>query len=133
MKKLTVYGKIDKGKIKIDHRAMMEEFISTQKDQDIVIEIKSPGKDPSLEQWGYLYGSVYEEFANAFGWTIDEVETWMKKKFMKENGIVLPDGMMLTKTVFDRVWLAKFVDACIRYAALEGVIVAPPRLKGSKV
>jgi len=133
LKKLLVYGKIVDGKIKLDHRAMMDEFISIQKDQDITIEIKSPKKDPSLEQWAYLYGSVYKEFANHFGWAIDVVEIWMKKKFMKENGIVLPDGMILTKTVFDRVWLAKFVDACIRYAAFEGVIVPPPRLKGAKV
>ena len=56
----------------------------------------------------------------------------MKKKFMKDNGIVLPDGMILTKTVFDRVWLAKFVDSCIRYAAFEGIIVQPPRLKNKE-
>ncbi len=133
MKKLTVYGKIIDGKIKLDHRAMLDEFILGQKDQDIEIEVRSPKKDPSLVQWAYLYGSVYKEFADHYGWTLDAVDTWMKKKFMTENGIELPDGMILTKTVFDRVWLAKFVDACIRYAALEGITVSPPRLKGSTV
>ncbi len=133
MKKLVVYGKIVDGKIVLDHRAMLDEFISIQKDQDIAIEVSSPKKDPSLEQWAYLYGSVYKEFANHFGWTLDAVDVWMKKKFMKENGIMLPDGMILTKTVFDRVWLAKYVDACIRYAALEGITVPPPRMKRSKV
>jgi hypothetical protein len=59
---------------------------------------------------------------------IDDVDLWAKKKFMKENHIVLPDGLMLTKTVFDRVWLAKYVDSCIRYAAQEGIICAPPRI-----
>lgn len=129
MRKLTIYGKIRDGKLVLDHRAMLTEFISQQKDQDIEMEIRSPGKDPSVEQWGYLYGSVYKEFADHYGWTLEAVDLWAKKKFMRENGIVLPDGLILTKGVFDRVWLAKFVDSCIRYAAFEGVIVPPPRIK----
>ena len=129
MKKLTLYGKIVKGILKLDHRAMMTEYISQQKDQDVEIEIRSPKKDPSLRQWAYLYASVYLEFAHHFGWTIDDVDKWMKKKFMQENGITLPDGLILTKTGFDRVWLAKFVDSCIRYAAFEGIAVPPPKIK----
>lgn len=129
MKKLTLYGKIVKGLLKLDHRAMMTEYISQQKDQDVEIEIRSPKKDPSLVQWAYLYASVYHEVADHFGWTLDEVDMWMKKKFMKENLIELPDGLILTKGTFDRVWLAKYVDSCIRYAAFEGVNVPPPRLK----
>ncbi len=129
MKKLTLYGKIENGILKLDHRAMMTEYISQQKDQDVEIEIRSPKKDPSLVQWAYLYAGVYHEVANHFGWTLDEVDTWMKKKFMRENHIVLPDGLVLTKVGFDRVWLAKFVDSCIRYAAFEGVAVPPPRIK----
>ena len=108
---------------------MMTEYISQQKDQDVEIEIRSPKKDPSLVQWAYLYASVYHEVADHFGWTLDEVDMWMKKKFMKENLIELPDGLILTKGTFDRVWLAKYVDSCIRYAAFEGVNVPPPRLK----
>lgn len=132
MKKLTLYGKIKDGILKLDHRAMMTEYISQQKDQDVEIEIRSPKKDPSLVQWAYLYASVYHEVANHFGWTLDEVDMWMKKKFMKENLIVLPDGLMLTKTAFDRVWLAKYVDFCIRTAAFEGIAVPPPRNKACK-
>ncbi len=129
MKKLTLYGKIVKGILKLDHRAMMTEYISQQKDQDIEIELRSPKKDPSLRQWAYLYASVYLHFAHHFGWTIDDVDVHMKKKFMKENHIELPDGLILTKTAFDRVWLAKYVDFCIRLAAFEGITVPPPKLK----
>ena len=128
MKKLTLYGKIVKGILNLDHRAMMTEYISQQKDQDVEIEIRSPKKDPSLRQWAYLYASVYLEFAHHFGWSIDDVDVHMKKKFMKEEGIELPDGLILTKTAFDRVWLAKYVDSCIRYAAFEGITVPPPKL-----
>ncbi len=129
MKKLTLCGKIVKGILKLDHRAMMTEYVSQQKDQDIEIEIRSPKKDPSLRQWAYLYANVYLEFAHHFGWNIDDVDRHMKKKFMKENCIELPDGLILTKTAFDRVQLAKYVDFCIRCAAFEGVTVPPPKLK----
>ncbi len=132
MKKLTLYGKIKDGILKLDHRAMMTEYISQQKDQEVEIEIRSPKKDPSLVQWAYLYASVYYEVANHFGWTLDEVDMWMKKKFMKENLIVLPDGLILTKGTFDKVWLAKYVDFCIRTAAFEGITVPPPRNKACK-
>ena len=132
MKKLTLYGKIKDGILKLDHRAMMTEYISQQKDQEVEIEIRSPKKDPSLVQWAYLYASVYLHFAHHFGLSIDAVDIHMKKKFMKENLIVLPDGLMLTKTAFDRVWLAKYVDFCIRTAAFEGITVPPPRNKACK-
>jgi len=36
--------------------------------------------------------------------------------------------MMLTKTVFDRVWLVTYVDACIRYCAEDNVVVPPPKI-----
>jgi len=129
LRKLTVYGKIKDGRIVLDHRALLDEFISLQKDQEIQIEVRSPKEDVTRSQWAYLYGSVYTEFANHFGWTADDVDVWMKKKFMKENLIELPDGLILTKTAFDRVWLAKYVDFCIRTAAFEGIAVPPPKLK----
>ncbi len=128
MKKRVFYGKIVDGKIKLDDRTMLETYVSMQKDADIELELRPQSTDPTLRQWSYLYASVYTEFGRNFGWEIDAVDTWMKKKFMKDNGIVLPDGLTLTKTVFDRVWLAKYVDACIRYAAQEGVVVMPPKI-----
>lgn len=127
MKKKVFYGKVVNGKLTLDHKAMMIEYVSLQKDCLVEMELRNQSKDPSVVQWAYLYGSVYNEFADHYGWTIEDVDSWMKKKFMKENGIILPDGLMLTKTVFDRVWLAKYVDSCIRYAANEGVVVPPPR------
>ena len=133
MKKRTFYGKIIDGKLMLDHRVMMIEYCKLQTDRDVELVLKDQSKDPSVAQWAYLYGSVYNEFADHFGWTSDAVDIYFKKQFMKENGIILPDGLMLTKTVFDRVWLAKYVDSCIRYAAQRGVTVAPPKIKGAKV
>lgn len=132
MAKVTFYGKIADGKMVLDDRNLMVEYIKTCKDMDIELTIGPQSADPSVRQWGYLYSSVYKEFALCFGWTISDVDEEFKKRFMKENLIVLPEGMTLTKTVFDKVWLAKFVDSCIRYCADEGVTVAPPKIDFNK-
>lgn len=129
MRKRIFYGRIGKGKLVLDHLAVFREYTSTFKEGErMEFEVRKESHDPSNAQWAYLYANVYNEVADHFGITSDEVDLWMKKKFMKEFHIVLPDGLMLTKTVFDRVWLAKYVDCCIRYAALEGITVAPPRI-----
>ena len=133
MAKRTFYGVIKDGTMVLDDRNLMVEYIKKCKDMNIELTIKPQAKDPSIAQWGYLYSSVYREFAMCFGWTIDDVDAEFKKRFMKDNMIVLPEGMMLTKTVFDRVWLAKYVDACIQYCAVEGVTVAPPKKDYDKV
>ena len=129
MAKRTFYGAIKDGKMVLDDRNLMVEYIKTCKDMNIELTISPQSKDPSVAQWGYLYSSVYKEFALCFGWTINDVDEHFKEKFMEDNMIVLPKGFTLTKTAFDRVWLAKYVDACIRYCAERSVTVAPPKQK----
>jgi hypothetical protein len=128
MPKQTFHGKITNGKLVMDDRNLMNEFINRSKDMDVDITIAPASKDPTLRQWGYLYASVYREFALFSGYTINEVDAVFKKQFMAENGIVLMDGMELTKAVFDKVCLAQYVDACIRYCAEYNVAVAPPKV-----
>lgn len=133
MKKRVFYGSIKNGKMELDHKTMFREYTSTLPDgMEVEIEIKAKSKDPSVEQWGYLYANVYEEFANHYGWSIDDTDKWMKQKFMKANGMIMPDGIIITKAMFDRAWLAKYVDFCIRTCAEEGIVVPPPRYRKRK-
>jgi hypothetical protein len=127
MAKRTFYGKIRDGTLVLDNRNLMNEYIKRSKDKDIELTIAPASADPTKVQWGYLYASVYREFALFSGYTIDEVDGVFKKRFMEDNGIVLMDGMELTKTVFDKVCLAQYVDSCIRYCAEDNVAVAPPK------
>ncbi len=120
------YGTIKNGKLIFDHPRMMKEAISCCRDMRVVVTLEKEGDDPSLEQWKYLYAVVYKIFGDNFGWSINEVDVYMKQKFMAENLIILPKGMILTKSSFQREGLAKYMDSCIRYAAEEGVVVPPP-------
>lgn len=124
--KYTFFGTIKNGKLIFDHQRMYKEAIACCRDMRVEIIIKQESFDVSLDQWRYLYACVYTPFADQFGWTIDEVDKWMKEKFMEENLIKLPEGLRLTKTCFDRVGLAKYIDSCIRFAAEEGLSVMPP-------
>ncbi|KKK96308.1 hypothetical protein LCGC14_2664080 [marine sediment metagenome] len=126
MRSLTFYGKIKGGVLLLDHKATFQECVSTIKDCDVEIIIGKAQENTTHLQWKYLYGCVYTPFGEHFGWTIDEVDVWVKRKFMKDNGIELPKGLTLTKTVFDREWLAKFIDSAIMYCAEEGLSVLPP-------
>ncbi|KKM17793.1 hypothetical protein LCGC14_1672260, partial [marine sediment metagenome] len=105
--KYNFYGTIKNGKLVFDHARMVKETIACCRDMRVEVTIKKESYDVTLDQWSYLYGCVYTPFSEHFGWTIDEVDVWVKKKFMKDNGIELPKGLTLTKTVFDREWLAK--------------------------
>jgi len=122
----TFYGTIKDGKLVFDHAHMVKEVIACCRDMRVVVTIKKEGADPSLEQWKYLYAGVYKIFGDTYGWTIEDVDVYMKQKFMAENLIVLPKGMILTKSSFQKEGLVKYMDACIRYAAEEGVAVPPP-------
>ena len=124
--KYTFFGTIKDGKLIFDHPRMIKEAIKCCRDMRVQVTIEKEGTDPSLEQWKYLYAVVYKIFGENFGWTIDAVDTYMKQKFMSENLIILPRGMILTKSSFQREGLAKYMDSCIRYSADEGVVVPPP-------
>ena len=135
MKKQVFYGSIKAGRLALDHKAMFREYTATLPEgMEVEIVIRAKSKDPSVEQWGYLYANVYDEWANHFGCSIDDTDTTMKKKFMKAQHMILPDGLIITKSLLDRAWLAKYVDFCIRLCAEEGIVVPPPRVKrGAKV
>lgn len=123
--KYTFYGQIKDGKIVLDNQSLCTEAISCIRDMRIDLIIKTAGKDVNLEQWGYLYGSVYKIFAEHYGWSIDDVDSYFKKKFMLEKGIILPKGIVLTKACFEKEGLSTYVDCCIRFCAEEGIVVPP--------
>jgi len=122
----TFFGEIKNGELILDNQYLVKEAISRCKNTRVEIRIQKESEDVSQAQWKYLYASIYKPFGDYYGWTVYDVDTWMKDRFMEENLIKLPGGLRLTKTCFDRMGLAKYIDSCIRYAAEEGIVVEPP-------
>jgi len=121
------YGVVKGGMLELDNREMLLQWLKTIKDGTRVeIVIDKEGKDPTTQQWGYLYGAVYAPFAEHFGWTPDEVDDYMKREFQSKHLIHLPKGLTLSKASFNRDWLSKYIDFCRKLAAEQGVCTQEP-------
>ena len=131
MKKTTFYGRIEKGKLALDDKNLFQEFVFKQRDMPVELSIQKSDDTTTLAQWGYLYGSAYRLFADHFGWSVDDADEYMKREFMKYHGMILPDGMTLTKSSFGRGWVANYIDFVLNKCGEEGVVVPPadPRWK----
>jgi len=115
------YGKVVDGKMQWDYPQALKGFFQQEKLQGkrMVVSIKKEGKNPSLDQWGYLYGSVYNVLSEASGYTVNEVDDLMKREFVKAVGIQLPEGFIITKAFFERHRLSQFIDFVRNKGAME--------------
>jgi len=127
LKRTRWYATAQQGTLHFHNAKVLTEWMSKIPDGvELEIVIDEAGQDPTTAQWAYLYSCVYAVFADHFGWQVDEVDSWMKREFQKANLIHLPNGLELAKSSFDKEWLMKYIDFCIRLAAREGVSVQPP-------
>lgn len=127
LQKTKWYGVVQEGKLVLDNKGVFYQFLKGIPDGTrIEITLEKEGRDVTQQQWRYLYSCVYAPFAEHFGWTVDEVDQYFKKKFCQANLIQLPQGLSLSKTSFDRQWLSTYIDFCCLVAAKEGVVVQDP-------
>jgi len=123
------YGEIKNGKVCLDDAQTYSCWLQSKykEGQRVEITVTRESQDQTHEQYKYLYSCVYPPFAEEFGWSITNVDDWMKKSFMDEYGIVLPKGIVLSKAAnFNREWLAKYIDFCLLKCAEMGVVCCPP-------
>lgn len=92
---------------------------------ELEIRIAKWSEKQTHDQYEYLYSCIYEPFRQANeGWTLEDVDEFMKEKFIKAYGIVLPKGMTLSKAAnFNKEWISKYIDACIKVCIESGVEV----------
>jgi len=123
------FGKFEKNYIHLDDNDTYLKWLRSKfkEGQRIELTVTKESQDQTHEQYKYLYSCIYPPFSEEYGWSISDVDEWMKKSFMEEYEIVLPKGMMLSKAAnFNREWLAKYLDYCIRKCAEMGIAVCPP-------
>jgi len=100
------YGVIKNGWVNLDDKQTYTNWLRSKfkEGQRIEVTVARESQDQTHEQYKYLYSCVYPPFAEEFGWSISEVDEWMKKSFMENYGIILPKGMILSKAfVFKNV------------------------------
>lgn len=121
---VTFYGQVENGIVKMDNPELLEQFLKKKKDgYRIQITMEKESKDPSNEQWGYIYGHIYRVVSKTTGMTIEEVDREFKKAFAKAYMIQLPRGMELSKSNLSKEWLSNYIDYIIQYCAEQGINV----------
>lgn len=79
-------GEIKSGKLEIYNKDKMKEWISVQKDENVVIEIKKPKKIRSVEENNYYWGVVVKMLSDELGYFPDEMHEALKYKFLRKEG-----------------------------------------------
>jgi len=123
------FGKIKDGWVSLDNKETYTRWLRSKfkEEQRVELTVAKESQDQTHEQYKYLYSCVYPPFAEEYGWSISEVDEWMKKSFMEEYGIILPKGMMLSKAAnFNRLWLSRYIDFSVQKCAEMGIAVLPP-------
>jgi len=89
------YGVIKNGWVNLDDKQTYTNWLRSKfkEGQRIEVTVARESQDQTHEQYKYLYSCVYPPFAEEFGWSISEVDEWMKKSFMENYGIILPKGI----------------------------------------
>lgn len=126
------HGKIVDGSVKLDEKETYRRWVQSKfkESQRVEITVSRESQDQTHDQYKYLYAAVYEPFSQEYGWSMSEVDEWMKKSFMEEYGIVFPKGIVFSKAAnFNREWLAKYIDFCVIKCAEYGVAALPGREK----
>ncbi len=134
MKSGIFYGVVKEGKVHLDSKTVWDAWLKTQEGNRVQIEVSKEAEHSTDNQFRYLYGCIYTPLAEYTGYTVEEIDGFLKKKHLtvkvkKKKGKVLEyikDKRNLTKKE-----LAKYIDDCIQTCAECGVTVLPPdRFKG---
>ena len=127
---ITFYGTIENGQIKLDSPDLLTQYLNSRKEgMRVQISIEKESKDPTHEQWKYIYGCVYRSVSKFTGMTIEEVDRNFKKAFAKAYMITLPKGMELSKSNLNKEWLSHYIDFIVQYSAEQGISVDKMEVK----
>lgn len=76
--RLVHYGRIEKGKLVLNNQRWFRGMVALHDDCRVAVIVERQKNSPSAEQWGYLWGVVYEEGSRHTGHTPDELHEIMK-------------------------------------------------------
>ena len=134
MKKITYFGTISKGVLKVSHRKQFATDLQTFGDCPVVVTIEKKSRKRTLNQNAYLHVllTIFRDSLNELGnkLTLDDVKELMKYKFLVTDVYDITTGEIigqrlkgtseLTTTEFN-----EFIENIIQYAAEKFNFVLP--------
>ncbi len=124
-KKGIFYGSVDEvPDVHLDNKEVYKLFLQNFRGKRVEVTIREEGEDWSVPQFRYLYACVYEPLAKEVGYTVEELDGVLKKKFLTVNKGKKREYVR-DKHTLNRAELAEYIDKCIHQAAEVGVVCLP--------
>ena len=120
-------GKISKGKLQLEDRRGLDDYIQTRPDGDyqLILRPKQDEEKSPTQQYRYLWGVIYQHGSESLGYTKEELHEEMKKIFIpiqrknRETGETETVGGTTTgMSIKER---SEFIDKVRRQLAEMGV------------
>jgi hypothetical protein len=137
--KLTHYGTVSEGKLKISNRQRFDQDIQQLEGKRVEITIQKAKKSRSSNQNAYLWGIVYPCVVKGFedvgelGITVDEVHTFLKDRFLTNGKSVIAPGtgevfqLGNTTTTLSTSEMMDYIAQIQKFAAeMLGVVIPDP-------
>lgn len=118
------YGTVENNQLCLNNKSIYDLWLQTMDGKRVEITIKKESEDITQNQWGYLFACVFAPIAEETGFTIEETDGVLKKRFLTRNKGTKKEYVK-DKSKLNRAELAEFVDNCIQIAASLGITVLP--------
>jgi hypothetical protein len=126
--RLVHYGRIENGKLILNNQRWFRGMMQLYEDCRVSILVERQKNSPSAQQWGYLWGIVYDEASRVTGHTPDELHRIMKSLHLKDKS--LWRGMEIVTTAsaseLSSNELAEFITNVILTLNEMGIEIPPP-------
>jgi len=121
---MIFYGEISKGVLCLNKGGQVTEWIKSQPDMRVQVEIKKYHPDKTHDQLKYYFGVVVKIAAKEFGYTKEEMDGIFCTMFLRWH---TSDGTMYVKSKSELTTkeMGEFIDTCIRHLALQGIVIPP--------
>lgn len=123
-KKGHFYASVSEGEIHLDNKEVCKLFVKNFEGKRIEITIEEETDDWTTQQFRYLYSCVYTPLAAEVGYTVEELDGVLKRKFLTRNKGTKKEYVK-EKSSLNRKELAEYIDKCIQQAAEVGVVCLP--------
>lgn len=78
-------GTIAEGSLVLDNPSWFKGMLSMYDPCEVTVLVERKKKNPSREQWGYLWGVVYPEIARHVGHSVDDLHEIFKARHLRNK------------------------------------------------
>lgn len=121
--KSLFHGNVHKGKLKLDRRGEFDQALIPFEGRQVSIALSKRQSIRSLNQNSYFHGVICELISEKTGYEPEEVKEILKQKFLLIDDSNMPRCRPTSSLNTEE--MSRFIEQCIRWAAMELQLVIP--------